>query len=262
MNMESNKKIVILSIRRKHFPNTTHIVEKLKRAGVNVIRPKTIRDFEKACKVISSNDIIITLYFSKNNSFRKQLVALEKKGCMLMDHPNKMRLTENRKKTMELLSKSNIKIPNFYFGHPDCIPNHLGNKLVIKHPFGLAIGFIDTKRAREINQKNIYVEEILLNPKKTVRCITYVFGMVFTRIKKDKFDIGFADIPGTEPKTSTSKKDRILAQKVHKLTGMELFNVDLIDEVVIEINCCPNFFLYDSIVKHFVKRIIELSQKQ
>ena len=252
--MVSNKKLVLLAIHPTHYKNTLPIVAQLRREGAEVIHPQTVKDFKEICDSVSTQDIIITLYYTKDTLFREKLRGLEHR-CLLVDSFYKMQLTENRRKTLQLLSYFDIKTPGFFFGSPSKIPISLGNVLVSKHPFGQVIKLVKREGMLRSDQKRAYVEERIPNDKKIVRCVTHVFGKIFTRIKQDRFSVNISKNSGTEPVIHTSEEDTRLAKKVQKIIGMKLFNLDLIDDVVIEVNCCPNFFLYKSVVGHFVSQV-------
>lgn len=237
------------------YVRTKPIVARLRSESIEVVHPQTVKSFEETCNNINAQDIVITLYFTKNILFRRKLKELAQSHCLMLDTVNQMRLTENRRGILRLLSNSNIRTPRFFYGFPENIPASLGNELIIKHPFGGAINMKGKDEIVKSAQKNVYVEERISNDKKIVRCVTYIFGKIFTRIKKDGLGVNFSLKFGTEPRVQTTKDDIILARLVQEITGMKLFNLDVIQDTVIEVNCCPNFFLYRSAVNHFIAQV-------
>ena len=174
----------------------------------------------------------------------------------LVDSFSQMQLTEDREKTLKVLRSLGIKTPRSFFGKSEKIPDVLGEELVRKHPFGHQVSLV--KRDKFLfskSRENVYVEERIQNKDGAVRCVMYIFGKIYTRIKKDKFHAGYRGATGNEPVVSSTLYEINIAKKVHKKTGMNLFNVDLIKDTVIEINCCPNFFSYNPAINHFVKVI-------
>lgn len=259
---EERKRVVLLAIHPLFFETTKPIAAKLMGENLEVVHPPTISDFVGLCNTSSAHDIIVTLYFTENKTFRDRLEVLEQRGITMIDSFSQMRLTEDRMNTFKLLRVSGVKTPQYFFGPAGEMPFALGDKLVCKDPYGHEVALVSRKNLLHPGKKNVYVEERIPNDESIVRCVMYVFGKIYTRIKQDKFSDNEVLISGTEPITQPTRSEVDLVQTVHRITNMNLFNIDVIRDTVIEINCCPNFFSYKLAIGRFVEQLKSIANKE
>lgn len=249
---KNDGRIFLLAIHPLFFKTTQSVAERLVVEGIKIIHPPTIDTFIES---VTPHDTIVTLYFTEDTLFRNKMAKLEQQGATMIDSSSKMQLTENRVKTFKLLQKHGIKVPHYFFGSPEKIPFALGRKLVRKNPLGHDVSLVDKKSLTNSNSQEIYVEQYVPNKENIVRCVMYVFGKIYTRIKQDRFSKITEALSGLEPIVPPTQFEIDLAQSIHKNTKMQLFNIDTIEDIVIEINCCPNFFSYEPAILHFIKEL-------
>lgn len=252
------EKIILLAIHSSFFETTKPIAEKLVRKGFEVIHPPTVENFIALSDKIYAGSTVVTLYFTEDKKFRGGLSSLEQKRIIMIDSYSQMQLTEDRVMTFNLLRLHGIKTPQYFWGNTKETPYTLGDQLVQKDPYGHDVTLINRKNLFYLGKKTIYVEERIPNTEGIVRCVMYIFGYIYTRIKHDKFSDNEVIPSGAEPIVHSTRPEIDLAQRIHKVTNMNLFNIDLIQDRVLEINCCPNFFLYEPAIEHFVRGLTKV----
>lgn len=222
-----------------------HMVEFVKLAGLSSIQPKEVLPA-----------LIVNLHFQQQNQVKEVMRAAETAGISMINKYSAAAKTSHRLSIAQLLRRNEIPAPDFYFGHPRAIPEEFGEIVIYKQLEGHLVLQMVRGMFHSLEEL-VYVEKMIPNPAKALRSVYCVAGLVFTVEKPDDFhQTGI----GEKKLTETTDRDREIAVKIGQITGLEIFNVDIIVNgdgkyVVIDVNAWPNFFFYEPAVVQLAEEI-------
>lgn len=131
------------------------------------------------------------------------------------------------------------------------IPKEFGEEVILKDLRGHLVLKVkaETITSRE---ELIYCERIVPNPSGTIRTVYSICGMVFTREKYDALGNGERKKRGG---VANDAKEVSITKQIQTITGLDFFNADFLDGVVIDVNAFSNFFPYPDAVGALVDAI-------
>lgn len=240
------------------------IAEGLEKRGCAVCRPQSLIEFTSIVGLASHRgwtgdcapDIILNVHSQDTPQITDTCKMAEMLGIRVMNPWSAVMLCADRRHLLYTLQHGDIKVPDFFYGHPARIPEEFGPEIILKDLHGHLVMRVRTSQITSRDEL-AYCERIVPHPVSgVIRTVYNICGYFFTVEKTDVLQVG-----RNRPRAivMNDPQEVKLARKIGTITGLDFFNFDLIGDTVIDVNAFPNFFPYPDAVDAMVQYVTAIN---
>lgn len=235
--------------------------------GCLVYHPKTLIEFSRMVSIVSNKgwvgdwvpEIIVNVHSQNTPQVIDTCRVAEMFGIRVMNQHQATTICGDRIRIQCALKQAGIRTPDFFYGYPTHIPKEFSNEVVLKetgeYKHRVSLAKIPGISVRD---ELIYCERVIPNPTSTIRTVYYICEHIFTVVKTDQLET----LAWSKELVNSDTGEIEIIKKIRAITSLDMFNVDFLDGVVIDVNTFPNFFPYPAAVKAVVDEIVEMPLSQ
>lgn len=252
-------RVLMVDLASDERGNTGKVVEGLRQRGVEVLHPRHDKEFASmvALGPCTNHSVDVLLHFGLDIPPPEQLriiEAYELLGTHVINPVAPTRMINTRIGLATFLDRLNIKHPRYYFGYAKKVPKDLGNPVVFKGISGHLVQIVDSSRIH-CSSEVAYFEERLSNPSGKTTTIYFIFGHIFA-VQKLCALSHQPDLAGRKEHVDVCPVRAGIVEEIRSATNLKFFNVEFVNDYVIDVNTHPNPFCHPEAISWFVDGIL------